>query len=103
MRFLWQLELFALNPMHKMQFSKKIFGDSDKKKRIFAATNPTTPLNDAYHGGTSLFIWVYELRQLIFKAIQDIEISLLIKMIQVFSMEYGTFCSCVHIVAIAIK
>ena len=24
--------------------------------RIFAATNPTTPLNDAYHGGTSLFI-----------------------------------------------
>ena len=26
------------------------------KKSIFAATNPTTPLNDAYHGGTSLFI-----------------------------------------------
>ena len=24
------------------------------KKHIFAATNPTTPLNDAYHGGTSL-------------------------------------------------
>ena len=22
----------------------------------FAATNSTTPLNDAYHGGTSLFI-----------------------------------------------
>ena len=80
MRFLWQLELFVLNPMHKMQFSKKIFGDSDKK-RIFAATNPTTPLNEAYHGGTSLFIWVYELRQLIFKAIQDIEISLRTKMI----------------------
>ncbi len=73
------------------------------KKRIFAATNPTTPLNDAYHGGTSLFIWVYELRQLIFKAIQDIEISIRTKMIQVFSMEHGTFCSCVHIVAIAIK
>ena len=36
------------------QISKKKFGDSDKK-RIFAATNPTTPLNDAYHGGTSLF------------------------------------------------
>ena len=85
-----------------MQFSKKTFGDSDKK-RIFAATNPTTPLNDAYHGGTSLFIWVYELRQLIFKAIQDIEISLRTKMIQVFSMEHGTFCSYVHIVAIAIK
>ena len=33
------------------------------KKRIFAATNPTTPLNDAYHGGTSLFIKVYGLRQ----------------------------------------
>ena len=61
------------------------------KKRIFAATNPTTPLNDAYHGGTSLFIWVYELRQLIFKAIQDIEISLRTKMIQVFSMEHGAF------------
>ena len=26
------------------------------KKLILAATNPTTPLNDAYHGGTSLFI-----------------------------------------------
>lgn len=26
------------------------------KKSIFVATNPTTPLNDAYHGGTSLFI-----------------------------------------------
>ena len=23
MRILWQLELFVLNPMHKMQFSKK--------------------------------------------------------------------------------
>ena len=103
MRILWQLELFVLKTMHEMQFSKKIFGDSDKKMRIFAATNPTTPLNDAYHGGTSLFIWVYELRQLIFKAIQDIEISLRTKMIQVFSMEHGTFCSCVHIVAIAIK
>ena len=31
MRILWQLELFVLNPMHEMQFSKKIFGDSDKK------------------------------------------------------------------------
>lgn len=28
---LWQLELFVLNPMHEMQFPKKIFGDSDKK------------------------------------------------------------------------
>ena len=31
MRILWQLELFVLNSMHEMQFSKKIFGDSDKK------------------------------------------------------------------------
>ncbi len=31
MRILWQLDLFVLNPMHEMQFSKKIFGDSDKK------------------------------------------------------------------------
>nr|WP_294882782.1 hypothetical protein [Prevotella sp.] len=31
MRILWQLELFVLNPMHEMQFSKNIFGDSDKK------------------------------------------------------------------------
>ena len=31
------------------------------KKSIFAATNSTTPLNDAYHGGTSLFIKVYEI------------------------------------------
>ncbi len=87
-----------------MQFSKKIFGDSDKKAYFCSnKSHRGTPLNDAYHGGTSLFIWVYELRQLIFKAIQDIEISLRTKMIQVFSMEYGTFCSCVHIVAIAIK
>ena len=41
-----------------MQFSKKYL-EIPTKKRIFAATNPTTPLNDAYHGGTSLFIWVY--------------------------------------------
>lgn len=31
MRILWQLELFVLNHMHEMQFSMKIFGDSDKK------------------------------------------------------------------------
>ena len=31
MRILWQLELFVLNPMHEMQFSKNIFRDSDKK------------------------------------------------------------------------
>ena len=58
MRFLWKLELFALNSSFYKQIFKKKFGDSDKK-HIFAATNPTTPLNDAYHGGTSLFIWVY--------------------------------------------
>ena len=29
----------------------KIFSNS-KEKTIFAPTNPTTPLNDAYHGGT---------------------------------------------------
>ena len=51
----------------------------------------------------NLYLFDKELRQLIFKAIQDIEISLRTKMIQVFSMEHGTFCSCVHIVAIAIK
>ena len=102
MRFLWQLELLCKIPCMKCSFLRKHL-EIPTKKRIFAATNPTTPLNDAYHGGTSLFIWVYELRQLIFKAIQDIEISLRTKMIQVFSMEHGAFCSCVHIVAIAIK
>ena len=29
-----------------------------RKSSTFAPTNPTTPLNDAYHGGTSLFIQV---------------------------------------------
>ncbi len=29
----------------------KIFSNS-KEKTIFAPTDPTTPLNDAYHGGT---------------------------------------------------
>ena len=43
--------------MFKSRFSKKHL-EIPTKKRIFAATNPTTPLNDAYHGGTSLFIWV---------------------------------------------
>ena len=32
-----------------------------KKCSTFAVTIPTTPLNDAYHGGTSLFIRVYEI------------------------------------------
>ncbi len=39
----------------------------------------------------NLYLFDKELRQLIFKAIQDIEISLRTKMIQVFSMEYGAF------------
>ena len=38
-----------------------------------------------------LYLFDKELRQLIFKAIQDIEISLRTKMIQVFSMEHGAF------------
>ena len=42
-----------------MQFSKKIFGDSDKKAYFCSnKSHRGTPLNDAYHGGTSLFIWV---------------------------------------------
>ena len=39
----------------------------------------------------NLYLFDKELRQLIFKAIQDIEISLRTKMIQVFSMEHGAF------------
>ena len=39
----------------------------------------------------NLYLFDKELRHLIFKAIQDIEISLRTKMIQVFSMEYGAF------------
>ena len=39
----------------------------------------------------NLYLFDKELRQLIFTAIQDIEISLRTKMIQVFSMEYGAF------------
>ena len=39
----------------------------------------------------SLYLFDKELRQLIFKAIQDIEISLRTKIIQVFSIEYGAF------------
>ena len=59
---LWKIELFALNsPFYKQIFKKSL--EIPTKKHISAATNPTTPLNDAYYGGTSLFIWVYELRQ----------------------------------------
>ena len=39
----------------------------------------------------NLYLFDKELRQLIFKAIQDIEISLRTKMIQMFSMEHGAF------------
>lgn len=39
----------------------------------------------------NLYLFDKELGQLIFKAIQDIEISLRIKMIQTFSMEHGAF------------
>ena len=40
MRILWQLELFVVNPMHEMQFSKKIFGDSDKKAYLLQQQIP---------------------------------------------------------------
>ena len=50
---LWKLELFALNsPFYKQIFKKSL--EIPTKKHISAATNPTTPLNDAYYGGTSL-------------------------------------------------
>ena len=39
----------------------------------------------------NLYLFDKELRQLIFKAIQDIEISFRTKIIQVFSMKYGAF------------
>ena len=39
----------------------------------------------------NLYLFDKELRQLIFKAIQDIEISLRTKMIQMFSIEHGAF------------
>ena len=39
----------------------------------------------------NLYLFDKELRQIVFNAIQDIEISLRTKMIQVFSMEYGAF------------
>ena len=164
MRKLRKLELFVLIFCQSSRFLRKHLVDPILK-RIFAATNPTTPLYDAYHGGTSLFIWYMnydkqpinideqlallqnrglitedivtaklqlrnisyfriasylkymeedqlhhlyksgstfeqainlylfdkELRQLTFKAIQDIEISLRTKVIQIFSMEHGAF------------
>ena len=55
------------------------------------------PQSHLYKSGSTfeqairLYLFDKELRQLIFKAIQDIEISLRTKMIQVFSMEYGAF------------
>ena len=54
-------------------------------------------LNHLYKSGSTfeqainLYLFDKELRQLIFKAIQDIEISLRTKMIQMFSMEHGAF------------
>ena len=102
-----------------MQFSKKIFGDSDKKAYfcsnkshhasqrcvprwdfafymgIWTTTN--NQLHHLYKSGSTfeqainLYLFDKELRQLIFKAIQDIEISLRTKMIQMFSIEHGAF------------
>lgn len=36
-------------------FFKKMFGASTKKE-YFCSNYPSTPLNDAYYGGTSLFM-----------------------------------------------
>lgn len=48
-------------------------------------------LGSTFEQAIDLYLFDKELRQLIFKAIQDIEISLRIKMIQIFSMEHGAF------------
>lgn len=48
-------------------------------------------LGSTFEQAIDLYLFDKELRQLIFKAIQDIEISLRTKMIQVFSMEHGAF------------
>ena len=47
--------------------------------------------SSTFEQAIDLYLFDKELRQLIFKAIQDIEISLRTKMIQVFSMEHGAF------------
>ena len=70
--------------------------EQDRQHHLYKSGN-------TFEQAINLYLFDKELRQLIFKAIQDIEISLRTKMIQVFSMEHGTFCSCVHIVTIAIK
>ena len=62
---------------------------------IWTTTN--NQLHHLYKSGSTfeqainLYLFDKELRQLIFKAIQDIEISLRTKMIQMFSMEHGAF------------
>lgn len=48
-------------------------------------------LGSTFEQAIDLYLFDKELRQLIFKAIQDIEISLRTKMIQIFSMEHGAF------------
>ena len=48
-------------------------------------------LGSTFEQAIDLYLFDKELRQLIFKAIQDIEISLRTKMIQIFSMEHGEF------------
>ena len=117
MRFLWKLELFALNSSFYKQIFKKKLGDSDKKAYLCSnkshhASQRCVPrwdfafylrymeedqLHHLYKSGSTfeqainLYLFDKELRQLIFKAIQDIEISLRTKMIQMFSMEHGAF------------
>lgn len=53
-------------------------------------------LGSTFEQAIDLYLFDKELRQLIFKAIQDIEISLRTKMIQIFSMEHAHFGLWMH-------
>ena len=100
-----EIRTFTLKSIFDKQILKKIFGVSNKKEYFCSnkshhASQRCVPRWDfAFYKGymdydkqpIDLYLFDKELRQLIFKAIQDIEISLRTKMLQIFSMEHGAF------------
>ena len=58
--------------------------EEDRQSRLYKS-------GSTFDQAINLYLFDRDLRQTVFRAIQDVEISLRAKMIQVFSMEYGAF------------
>ena len=58
--------------------------EEDRQSRLYKS-------GSTFDQAINLYLFDRDLRQIVFRAIQDVEISLRAKMIQVFSMEYGAF------------